>query len=150
METEITESEMSEAQERAEIEEFEFIRNARMRKERTEMAHVKNGTLRDYFASRAPEVPDWFEPVFKETKPVRPSVSSLPEDLQKLARDWIRDPCFDLCDANPCAELAQFQKDYEAAVRDEYRWDLMCEVERFFQWRWYYADKMIKQREKHA
>jgi hypothetical protein len=102
-------------------------------------------TLLDYFAARAPiDIPDWFkhrEPEY--TVPPRPNYMALAtKEHQDIALDWQRDPCFDL--PEELAWFGEMMKTYRNAIAER---DELNRVARFFQWRWYYANAMIAERE---
>lgn len=108
------------------------------------LSHPRMEELRQYFAAFAPAIPNWFVPVIEKARPIRPSVEELPIDLREDAR-------FILCESielieDPHPDLIAFDKAMHDAIRAGDEWDLLYEMEKFFQWRWYYADKMLKQR----
>ena len=120
--------------------------------------HERGMTLRQYFAATAPaNVPEWF----KHKHAPRPKVPSgdvfvpvhlagrAPE-LQSLADAWRGDPCYDLRQVEGLwtEEELDALEEYEGRwtryweERDYWRGD--DERARYFQWRWYYADRMVE------
>ena len=80
--------------------------------------------LRDYFAARAPEAPDWFQPKMDHLpqvppKPALPAVMPLSAETPPSIAAWAE-------------EKARIE-----AKRAEHR---------FIFWRWYYADLMVSHR----
>jgi hypothetical protein len=96
---------------------------------------------REYFAARAPKIPDWFTYTPTGELPILPSWQDLPEGEHKeIIREWQCDPIYDLPE-----ELMWFQKKLEAAVKERDDWHNEQYAERFFQWRVFYADRMLQQ-----
>lgn len=102
-------------------------------------------TLRDYFAVRAPvNIPYWFKHRRPEaTYPPMPDVKELDEAHRKTAEDWIEDPAFDLPE-----EIFFFGEKVTAHRAGHAEWLDTDRDARYFQWRFYYADSMLAEREK--
>lgn len=104
----------------------------------------KGMTLRDYFAAKAPEIiPTWFKAVLPE-KPIEPKHwSSLPENdpFKKDIENWHKDPCYDLPE-----ETAWYQTAWDVFREKRSQWETDCEEAKYFQWRMYYADAMLRAR----
>lgn len=95
-------------------------------------------TKREYFAAKAPAVPDWF--IHKQPiKPQRPQFNGTPDD-DKLIRNWHNDGFEDLPDH------LQWYADEWIKYQDERQmWEKENQKARFFQWSTYYADALIEQ-----
>jgi glycine/D-amino acid oxidase-like deaminating enzyme len=95
-----------------------------------------------YFAANAPtEIPRWFEPIL-EPKPTAPKAWDQMkwenEEDKGWVRDWHRDPIFDLPE-----HLSWYQKQWDAHNEVRRDWEKKYEQQRFFQWRWFYAEQML-------
>lgn len=96
---------------------------------------------RDYFAARAPAAPDWFSFEAGSNPPKYPSVEELSPALQDQAKLVIG------CkmkprDAEP--EVQEFMRRYRPAKAEYDAWRRAQQEAKFFAWRFYYADQMIK------
>jgi len=116
----------------------------------------KGMTLLDFFASQAPkEIPPWFNP-----EPLHDSKPKQPTDAYTFAKEhdptgkeglyaklsgWLQDPCFDFS-TNGSIEKT-FQDLIENYRMEKETWDNNNQVARYFIWRWYYAHKMLAERE---
>lgn len=103
-------------------------------------------TKREYFAAHAPEVPDWFEhktaPFPKEPKSW---IDMAPDDpFKEEARQWYQDRSYDIASE----ELQWFQQAWENFWEERHIWNKQDKANRYFQWRYYYADMMLKEPEK--
>lgn len=107
-------------------------------------------TLAEYFAARAPEtIPDWYVgPTIKW--PVMPAAEDFfkNDEQIKLARDWKRDPCYDLESAfsaaghvTPAAPFVEAMEKYwhETATAKQ-----QAEETRYFAWRVFYGKQMAE------
>ena len=123
--------------------------------------HVQGGLSKlEYLATTAPEtIPEWFE---HRRKPYpewqEPEVD---EHLQKAVTDWAKDPCFDLTaltdpafssflsfPASDTPELERIQNHYDAHKTACYNWRQENKVNRFFQWRVFYARRLLTELER--
>jgi hypothetical protein len=109
-------------------------------------------SLRDLFAMHAPEVPAWFNPELPACPQHPPAPDSLPENLAALVSNWLGDPAsYDLLDAvkgeAERALLAPWLKARSEADLARRAWLDLRNRERLVQWRWYYADAMLRGRE---
>lgn len=98
---------------------------------------------REYFVSNAPDnIPEWFE----HTQPVKPSqkmpdVGEIEDNLDaSTCIIWLKDPCHDLP-----KRLSWFQKQYEEANVALHNWEIENKKERYFQWRTFYADNIMRE-----
>lgn len=109
-------------------------------------------TLRDYFAARAPEVPEWYRPAQLPPLPpilsnqaalaLQPAYAELPEHNKLQLSEWMRDDSWDLDDA--VAAIGKAAKDAIAAsVTARTAAGNAAETYRFIAWRWRYADLML-------
>jgi hypothetical protein len=133
----------------------------------------EGATFRDYFAARAPwPIPDWFEPSDMPTAPftvVHPDLWFTPsnpdneEDSDEIRSAYYEyyDYDTDTWDDNQYAQdngsgthVPDYFKDMVAAYRagyiaylDAYEyWKKDYDKEKYFQWRWYFADSMLVER----
>ena len=97
-------------------------------------------TKREYFASSAPPVPDWFQgDKFNPTTPnPTPWFNIKNEDDRQLCKDWLDCYDFDLPE-----HLKWFQLEHEKRGIEEYEYSQNKERNRFFAWQIYYADALI-------
>lgn len=110
-------------------------------------------SLRDYFAAHAPnEIPNWFHGE-RDPAPDVPDVK-VPDEFANEFSDWRRGPVFDLTDSMQLKygkEAADIAEVYESAWQDFWEkydsWKHVAKLQRYFQWRWHYADMMISTRE---
>lgn len=109
-------------------------------------------TLRDWYATYAPEAPDWFVDSSVEQAPSRinpalyvqtlPGYKSLSKEARSSLGAWMRDGTWDL----EGAEAVLANEATEAATRrdiDIARIERSNAARRFFAWRWHYADQML-------
>jgi hypothetical protein len=96
---------------------------------------------REYFAAMAPaEIPDWFVHSCSSKKPNLPLVNELvDEEHRQEVIEWQRDPCYDLPE-----ELRWFQEKVEKASKAIMEWEKENTTQRYFQWRCFYAEQLIK------
>jgi hypothetical protein len=95
-------------------------------------------TLRDYFAAKAPKVPKWFE----ADKPKTPrNFSSMSKSI-KDKYDSEHSEWFD----RPTEEERKEVNLWEESWTQYKKLDNEYPAKRFFAWRWYYADQMLKDR----
>jgi hypothetical protein len=97
-------------------------------------------SLRAYFAAHAPEVPHWFEHVapamgFKQP----PTIEDLPEELKDAARDFL-----DSEEEQAPAGLEDWFEARKAGYAARAKWQSENHMARLTQWRWAYADAMMK------
>jgi hypothetical protein len=116
-------------------------------------------TLRDYFAARAPEPPEWFVQTWEASARVPALPLTVPQaiaqhqdaptlnqaDRQRIA-EWLNDGSYDLDDEELDgvaqaikAQLDRSRSEHIAAMTEH-------AIAQFFSWRWYYADEMLKAR----
>jgi hypothetical protein len=108
------------------------------------MTHNEMGLL-DRLAAHAPvEIPDWFE--HEEPPkgfPGMPSVAGLSGQDRVDAECYLEDAC-DLPD-----HLKWFGEQVRAHLAGRRQWKLENEARRYFEWRWHYAEMMLKTRRKY-
>ena len=112
--------------------------------------------LFDYFAGQAPnEIPPWFEP-----EPLHDSKPQQQTDAYKFSKlndptgehgmyqrlcEWLKDPCFDF-------EERMIERKFQDLIEDYYTdlaiWQNNNQIARYFKWRYYYAQQMLKERKK--
>jgi hypothetical protein len=108
------------------------------------MERYETLTMRDYFAANAPaEIPDWFrheEP--PRDYPPQPDWRDIKDREQaEIAANWLSDGCYDLPES-----LRWFAAAVKQHRDSREQWGRENAAERFFQWRWHYADMMIASR----
>lgn len=120
---------------------------------------VPGMTLRDYFAARAPVIPDWFQPDMPE-KPKHPgSLSNVfgrysDHPHKELFKKYWNEECDWWEDSD--GEVPQSLKDEVSAHIDKLSehysisqsWIAEQNVQRLIQWPYYYADLMIAEQQK--
>lgn len=95
-------------------------------------------------ASQAPDcIPLWFkhdEPEKNWKYPEKSDRYNMTEHLNEIEtiNSWLNETIKELPD-----ELKWFQTEYEAAEIEEEKWKIENEKERYFQWRFYWANQMI-------
>jgi hypothetical protein len=108
-------------------------------------SHVDAGlSILALFALHAPvEIPEWFE----HEKPSQDQITKAPswaelknEGDKRICRDWLYDGTFDLPD-----HLKWFQDQLEAHKEETAYWTSNDKCARYFQWRRYYAERMINE-----
>ena len=123
-------------------------------------------SLRDWYAGRAPtQALSWFKHRSRP-KPERPEkridiyttpeTASLHATIQSRVDNWRKDPCYDLSDPDPTecctsdelAAMAVYEVAWKKNWKDFDAWREQDLEDRYFQWRWHYADAMLKEREK--
>jgi hypothetical protein len=93
--------------------------------------------IRAYFASHAPEAPDWFKYQPPTNKPLMPPMPNFtPEQKEKFEQFVCHDTCRDW-------EVSQYVRQREQAKAAQDGWRDACRERKFFAWRWYYADQMM-------
>lgn len=112
--------------------------------------------LRELFASAAPEVPDWYQPP-KIKDPIPPTPA---QEISGPAKTWVDGGMFPSFSNMFYQRLGdpyyRGYRDLAVKFENEMReWVTMCsdvkkqnEQDRYFSWRWYYADKMLEAMEK--
>lgn len=98
-------------------------------------------TKREEFAKAAPgEIPEWFVHMSLPNVVAPKGWIDYPEDFpfRQEMKEWQHDPCYDLPE-----ELADFQKSWEDFGRACTARKKAENENRYFQWRTYYADRMI-------
>jgi hypothetical protein len=106
--------------------------------------YVAGATLRDYFAARAPvDVPDWFEHISPPKEfPKAPRWDEVPtEEGQEMVKAWLDDAC----DLPPY--LQWFEEQHRENREGQKQWEKDDKAQRFFAWRWYYGEMMVKTRQ---
>jgi hypothetical protein len=118
-------------------------------------------SLRDQFAAHAPsEIPQWFSAAWAEhtPTPLPLSISSAiaqHERARKLSamdeerlRSWLDDGSYDLDDP----ELAEIGEEVVNAINASRENSIAAgkehELALYFSWRWYFADEMLKARQR--
>lgn len=99
-------------------------------------------TLRQRYAEKAPPVPDWYEPARLTPKPAVPTMLELNiQGHERVQFDGLRNGSL----AENAADLQVLGAYRECLKAEERRaeWELQGLAERFFSWRWYYADQML-------
>jgi hypothetical protein len=113
-------------------------------------------SLREYFAAHAPAVPDWFEPFAgnepsipskldrAEAMPQVPGFAALSQDHRNYLMAWATSGG-DHWDAPEDVEVFteaawKLIEQREAEIREAKQ---RLAAQRFFRWRWYYADQML-------
>jgi len=93
---------------------------------KAELQSIEGMTLRDYFAAHAPHEPDdWFIPLMKTTRP---------EEKRFVLNDG--------------ETRTEYEGNFGCVNWQELdAWDKEYEREYMMQWRWAYADAMLKARE---
>jgi hypothetical protein len=94
----------------------------------------------EYFVNHAPnEIPQWFKhkPTPAIEKPPSWQTLSIEED-REIARQWFADAIFDLPE-----HLKWFQDKWADYYEKYNEWQNQNNIERYFQWRTFYADRMI-------
>ncbi len=95
----------------------------------------------EYLVAHAPEVPEWFPfPVAEYKTPQPPHWDTLGEAHKEIAKNWISDACFDLPE-----ELKWFQEKWECRWKEVSEFESIKNEVRYFEWRAFYADKIIQQ-----
>lgn len=106
--------------------------------------HMENDpglSAREYFAAHAPAVPDWFKHQSSTSVPKVPDPEQELHPLDKShLKQWIEGH---MAIEHLSPELRAFLVRYQPAkaVFDEWRRQSRCE--KFFKWRYFYADMMI-------
>jgi len=111
--------------------------------------------LFDLFASQAPkEIPHWFDPEpLHESKPQEPSSDKYakqhdPDGKNGLLRSlnsWKYDSYN--FDSKTESIGRTFQDMMENYYTEKAIWENKNQIARYFQWRWYYAQQMLKERQ---
>lgn len=110
-------------------------------------------STRQYFAVRAPEAPDWFRYSPKDPRPPQFDLSEPEKELNTLEQDELRawkdgsGMDFSKLSANVRAFMLRYQKAHSANENFQH-WRMRNREEKYWAWRWYYADKMIEGSEK--
>ena len=98
-------------------------------------------TIRQLFSKDAPDdIPYWFVSVHEDAPKFPEIPADLEESKQNQISGWLHDPIGDLP-----KDLMFFQELFSEYHKAKYEWDLKTTEERYFQWRTYYADKLIEQ-----
>lgn len=97
--------------------------------------------LRQHYALKAPaEIPEWFTYPRRTPEPPLPTSSHL-NDRDRGEFNSLRNQTMHEADATPAA-LA-FYLEWKQANDKLNEWREFSQVERFFAWRWFYADMML-------
>jgi hypothetical protein len=98
-------------------------------------------TLRDYAAIRAPaEIPEWFQIKLEMPRPETPSSNELTRDQRE---EWDEIGAYEASDP----KIIDFDRRYKEARHAQGKWDTDLAISRYFAWRYYYADMMLKARQ---
>lgn len=116
--------------------------------DRERISELKKGaSARDLFAAQAPAAPDWFEPDF----PPKPALFNVWDEIntEELRKQW--EGYMDWLDAEDVDPIIveMYDKVDESRKVIE-KWKKEKEIERFFQWRWFYADQMMERRDSYV
>lgn len=99
-------------------------------------------SLRQWYATHAPDVPQWFR---LDTEDLPPKVPAVPENWDAAERAefaMIKEGTLPMEAA--CDDVQIFWRRYEPArVRAE-AWREEMRQKKFFAWRWHYADMMLE------
>lgn len=99
-----------------------------------------------YFAAHAPEtIPEWFKtPMRQPPRPPKPD-----PEISERAKEWERDGIDDLESLFDNYQQKQKAREYQDArniwfdvIEENLEKDM---IDRFFAWRWYYAEMMEKE-----
>lgn len=112
-------------------------------------------TLRDYFAMIAPEVPDWFKPTMREKpKPlawIRSSTSFSEEETEFMSNhfdeeneEWL--PGSEEVPEALKKKVEDYLQKFTKSWEEFEKWEAEERVQALIQWRWFYADEMLKGR----
>jgi hypothetical protein len=110
----------------------------------------------DFYASNAPSVPDWFKHSMSP-EPTLPIPMCENGRFSKLEQDTIKNFWIDECDEwHPEHEsaipedlknkVAEFLKEWDEKYKAIAAWRYRDKIERITQWRFFYANEMIKKR----
>jgi hypothetical protein len=95
---------------------------------------------KEYFMAHAPtDIPDWFVHNPVGIQPIFPSWTNLHDEDRKTVKGWISDGIFDLPD-----HLKWFEEKYNKVLQLKRQYDYENTIERYFQWRIYYAEQLLK------
>ena len=132
------------------------------------MADFKGATFRDYYASVVPwPIPDWFTPHGVGPRPddmvPPPEHFTYEQDnpatfyygmykfYDRATNYWDDDTCrVETGGPVPHSfkdEVSEYWGAYDYRVAEINTWQRDYDKERYFQWRWYYADEMLIKRE---
>lgn len=96
-------------------------------------------SLREWYATHAPQCPEWFKHEPESPCPFVPK----PDRLKTSQRDelgllgiWL-----DASQVDPA--VAAFARERDIAESEKRRWINQQKEKKFFAWRWYYAEMMI-------
>ena len=108
------------------------------------LVNFKGLTIRQQFAATAPaEIPDWFIHI-PNLAPIQPpgwtDIKWADKQTEDIVSSWHVDPCFDLGE-----EMHWYQEQWETYWKIKREYDRDEKEERYFQWRTYYADALIKE-----
>lgn len=110
--------------------------------------------LRDKLALKAPvEVPSWFEkvePKFTVDRPKHYLHSDYDNHIHKdKMRDWhCHDRYIHYSMYEKYPDVKQYMDEWNRYFQDQYESKRKAEQETYFKWRYFYADKMIEERNK--
>jgi hypothetical protein len=100
-------------------------------------------TKREYFAAHAPEIPNWFANKLSPT-PKKPKswmeIKWSNQEETDLIRSWWSDPIFDLPE-----HLIWYQQEWQEYNELYNEWNRQNIIDRYFQWRIFYADNLINE-----
>jgi hypothetical protein len=121
-----------------------FARTAAWSPAGTSISKSQEGmALRQYYAAHAPAMPAWFEPPRKTPKPDLPSGGRALglsghelEQFNGLRNGTTTEQQVDL-------RVLAVYRDFQRAEGALASWTIQGEEERFFAWRWHYADQML-------
>lgn len=100
-------------------------------------------SLRDYFAARAPmPIPEWYRWMATTPRPHAPAVDHLSTEERADASLMLSK------DAPAVMKTTPRVTDYVVAMRAANAWRDEQRRQKFFAWRYYYADMMIAERAK--
>ncbi len=112
-------------------------------------------TLAEFFAAHAPtEIPEWFQTPNLVLRGPRPQPADYfpSEEAQRLARDWTRDPIYELQEAlderNLTGATTTFCQDMNAWWAEGVEVDRKNQQTRYFAWRRFYGEQMAEEMSK--
>jgi hypothetical protein len=101
-------------------------------------------TLRQWYATHAPAAPDWFKYQSAEAAPVFPETRVVPDHWDMAKRTQLDDLKATGFTFAPDPEVTDFFQKCAKAKAAVDEWRNRQREAKFFAWRFYYADMMIK------
>lgn len=97
-------------------------------------------TVREYYAANAPAVPDWYQPERKTPSPAMPLAQWEHHSNEQMEFNSLRNGTR----STAAPEVLEFHEKWKEWEKLMDRWADQSTEERFFAWRWHYADMMIE------